>query len=758
MDETGLDMKTKISGFFKNKKRLIIISALLGILLIGIIYFASFNRKILKNDSYSTTFFDRNGTPLRTFFSEDEKYSEKCGLSEVSPHFLRACVLIEDKRFYSHKGIVISSLFRALWQNIKGKRIVSGGSTITMQLAKLLYNHKKRHLGNKISEIFAALKFELHLSKTEILSEYINRLPFGNLIYGIKEASRFYFAKKPADLSLNQAIYLALIPKSPSRYNPRSDARRLKRRWENMLEIFRKNNYISKDEYLRAKNEGIRFHMADYPFAAPHFIELIKKKYPGGKIPGQVHTTLDYPVQREMEGIIREHLFRLRKYNVKSAAAVIIDNRAHEIIAYMGSPDYFDETNAGFVDLATSLRQPGSTLKSFVYALALEEGYTPATILPDIKFPAKGGFFPKNHDGREHGPLRMRVALACSYNIPAFYLAMKLTPHRVIEKLRQAGFGYIKADPGFYGETIALGSGEVKLLDLLIAYSCFANEGIIYYPAFVKGQPIKTRKLFNRKAAFLTWHILSDPAARFASFGYDSSMNLPFPLAVKTGTSKGFRDKWAIGINSRYGVGVWIGNPEGENMKDLARVGNATTILRDIFLAIQKDWTQGEIAVPPGIVKRTICPLSGELLSENCRDSVEEYFDEKHLPGKTCTYHVREKGQMVVSYPELYGKWAKKTQSEANLDVRMDRRRWISFPQQGDFFYISDAISRQDQEITFEVMGFAPGEEIEFVLDNSLYRTVLFPETPTWRLQRGDHSLSIRSKGQTFDTIKFIVR
>ena len=159
-------MKTKILGFFKNKKRLIIISTLLCILLIGIIYFASFDRNILENDSYSTTFFDRNGTPLRTFFSEDEKYSEKCGLSEISPHFLRACVLIEDKRFYSHKGIVISSLFRALWQNIKGKRIVSGGSTITMQLAKLLYNHKKRHIGNKISEIFAALKFELHLSKT----------------------------------------------------------------------------------------------------------------------------------------------------------------------------------------------------------------------------------------------------------------------------------------------------------------------------------------------------------------------------------------------------------------------------------------------------------------------------------------------------------------------------------------------------------------------------------------------------------------
>lgn len=748
----------QIAKFFKNKKRLIIIGIPLCLIIIGIIYFASFDRDILKNDSYSTTYYDRNGTPLRTFFSEVETYSEKCSLSEISPHFLRACVLIEDKRFYSHPGIVLSSLVRALWQNIKGQRIVSGGSTITMQLAKLVYNHKRRHIWNKISEIFSALKFEIHLSKSEILAEYINRLPFGNLIYGIKEAARFYFGKNPADLSLNQAIYLALIPKSPSRYNPRKDAERLKKRWAGILEIFRKNNYISKDEYLRAESEGIRFHMEDYPFAAPHFIELVKETYPGEKIPQRVHTTLDYHIQAEMEGIIREHLVRLQPYNVKSAAAVIIDNRSREVIAFMGSPYYFNEKNAGFVDLATSFRQPGSTLKPFVYALALEEGYTPATILPDIKFPSKGGFFPKNHDGREHGPLRLRVALACSYNIPAFYLAMKLTPHKVIEKLRQAGFTYLKSAPGFYGETIALGSGEVKLLDLVIAYSAFANGGIVYYPNFVKGQPLKQRRLFNERVAFLTWHILSDPSARFAGFGYDSSMNLPFPLAVKTGTSKGFRDKWAIGVNSRYTAGIWLGNPAGDNMKDLTRVGNATTVLRDIFLAIQKDWTVGEVPVPPGIVKRTICPVSGELLSENCRDSIEEYFAEENVPGETCSYHVQVKGQVVVKYPELYSRWAEKTHLREHLDVRRDNRKWISFPQQGDFFYISDAISKQDQEITFEVMGFTPGEEIEYILDGNLYCTVLFPETPTWRLQRGDHTLAVKSAGQTFDTIKFIVR
>ncbi|MCK4765861.1 MAG: penicillin-binding protein 1C [Candidatus Aminicenantes bacterium] len=748
----------KGSGLFRRKKILGVTGIILALLLTGIIYFASFDRGILNRSSYSTTFFDRNGIPLRTLFSADETYAEKCGLSEVSPHFLRACVLIEDKRFYSHKGIVISSLFRALWQNIKKKRVVSGGSTITMQLAKLLYRHKKRSIPNKISEIFAALKFELHLSKTDILTEYINRLPFGNMIYGVKQAARFYFAKNPAHLSLNQAIYLALIPKSPTRYNPRRDAAILKKRWKKILEIFRVQNYISRDEYLRAKSEGVEFLMRDYPFAAPHFIDMVKEKYGGEKIPQQVHTTLDLSIQKEMAGIIREHLVRLRKYNVKSAAAVIIDNRSHEVMALMGSPRYLDEKNAGFVNLTTSFRQPGSTLKPFVYALALEEGYTPATILPDIRFPSKGGFFPKNHDGREHGPTRLRIALACSYNIPAFYLAMKLTPHKVIAKLRQAGFGYIKGEPGFYGETIALGSGEVKLLDLLIAYSAFVNGGTVYYPAFVKGQPVKTRRLFSDKAAFLTWQILADPAARFAGFGYDSSMRLPFPLAVKTGTSKGFRDKWAIGVNSRYCIGVWLGNPGGENMRDLSGVGSAATILRDLFLCVQEDWSAGVIPMPPGIVKRTICPLSGELLSGNCSDAVEEYFDEENLPQKTCTYHVIENGEVKVRFPELYGKWAERTHPGEEPGIRRDKRKWISFPQQGDFFYISDAIAGQDQEITFEVMGFEPGEEIDFLLNGVLYKAIVYPGTPLWRLRRGDHTLSIRSANRILNTVKFIVR
>jgi penicillin-binding protein 1C len=763
--ETGFFLRL-FRFFTKTRKRKVISAILLVFILAAVVYFASFDPGILNENLYSTTFYDRSGKPLRTFFSADETYARPCRLSEVSPHFLRAIVLIEDKSFYTHRGIVLSSLFRALWQNIKGKRIVSGGSTITMQTVKLVYRHRERTIFNKISEIFAALKFELHLSKEEILQAYINRLPFGNMVYGVKQAAGFYFGKDPQQLSLNQAIYLALIPKSPSMYNPARHLGYLKKRWQTILEIFRKKNHITEDEYRRARSEGITFQMDNYPFQAPHFIELVKEKYAETELPDQVFTTLDYALQENLEGIVREHLVRLAPYDVTSAAVVVVDNRTHQVTGFIGSPDYFNEEAAGHVNLAAALRQPGSTLKPFVYGLALESGYTPASILPDIKFPARGGFFPKNHDGREHGPLRLRIALACSYNIPAFYLAMKLKPQQVIRKLNEAGFTSIKSEPGFYGETIALGSGEVRLLDLAAAYSAFANKGILYPPVFVTGgtespppkEKVGSRQVFDETTAFLIWDILADPSARFASFGYDSSMNLPFPVAIKTGTSKGFRDKWAIGVNSKYTVGVWIGNPDGKNMKDTSNVGSASAILRDIFLAVQIDWTSGAIEVPDEIVKQTVCPLSGKPVSEHCPDAVEEYFHANFPPEKVCTWHTRMNGRSVVNYPELFREWALKNNPGATLGIETAARKRISFPQQGDFFYLSGAVSKKDQQITFEVMGFEPGEAVDYYLDGELYGREAFPRFPVWQLKKGDHRLTVKHGEQVIDSIEFIVR
>jgi len=413
--------KTFWSNLFKRrKKRLIIIGTILLILLIGVIYFASFDREVFKKNaySYSSTFYDRSGKPLRTFFSADETYAKTCRLSEVSPHFLRAIVLIEDKTFYSHKGVVLSSLFRALWQNLKGKRIVSGGSTITMQVAKRVYHHKKRTIFNKISEIFSALKFELHLAKSDIFEAYVNLLPFGNMIYGVKQASRFYFGKDPSQLSLNQAIYLALIPKSPSRYNPGRHLSFLKKRWGKILTIFKNKNHISPDEYQRARSEGVRFQMNQNPFLAPHFIELVKERYGDKKIPEQVHTTLDYKVQKELEGIIREHLVRLKPYNVNSAAAIIIDNRSHQVIGFMGSPDYFNDENSGYVNLATALRQPGSTLKP----LSMAQPWNP--VIPRPPYCRTSSF----HPGVDFSPKTMTAGSTARYVYVRPWLVLTIFP------------------------------------------------------------------------------------------------------------------------------------------------------------------------------------------------------------------------------------------------------------------------------------------------------------------------------------------
>lgn len=745
----------KIKKLLSNKKRTII-SAILFWAVLSIIYFSVFDKSILKSNSYSTLFFDRNGKILRTVLSDKERYTTKISLSGISPHFLRAIVLIEDKSFYSHHGVSINAIFRALFQNVKERKIKSGASTITMQLAKLLKNNISRNIFNKISETVYALKLEMHLDKSTILEEYINRLPFGNMIYGIESASKYYFKKKPKDLSLNQAIYLALIPKSPTLYNPIKHIKRLTQRKKIILNEFLKRKYISKNEYLRVSKEGIRFSIDKKSFIAPHLIERLQEtnKFKTSKI----ITTIDRNLQSEITGIIKEALRRLKPYKISSAACVIIDNKTHEVIVYIGSPDYFNKKNSGFVDYADSLRQPGSTLKPFIYALALENGRTPASIIPDIKFPARGGFFPSNYDGKEHGPLRLRPALANSFNIPAFYLAMKLTPQLIIEKLQEAGFLYLDENSGFYGETIALGAGEVKLFDLVKAYSLFANGGIIYKPSFIKGRKNKKRRVFSEKTAYLIWNILSDPNARAMSFGYNSSMKLPFPLAIKTGTSKGFRDKWAIGVNSEFTVGVWLGNPSGKNMRDLTGTANSTSILRDIFLLIQKDWTKGNIKKPKGLVNLKICTISGERATRYCKDTIDEIFDENNLPQEYCSYHKLRKGNIITVYPELYKTWAIKNKLIDRAEIIKNNRKKISFPQKRDFFYISKDIPIESQRISFKIMGFKNGDIIEYILNDKVIAKLPYPDFPSWQLERGDYTLKIQCNNKTIDTTVFLVR
>lgn len=745
-----------IKRLLSNKKRKLIAIILFFIVFL-VLYFSVFDKTILIANSDSTFFFDRNGVALRTILSKDEKYSQRSNLSEVSPHFLRSIILVEDRNFYSHYGVSISSVFRAMFQNIKENRIKSGASTITMQLAKLLKNNRKRTFVNKISESFFAIKLEIHLDKSIILEEYINRLPFGNMIYGIKSAAHYYFKKKPGDISLNQAIFLSLIPKSPTFYNPLNHLKRLKTRKSIILKEFRKNRFISEDEFLRVSNEGINFSFNKKSFAAAHLIERITKNK-SIKLEIKTITTIDKRLQLDTKGIVQESLNRLKSYNVKSAAAIVIDNKKKEVLVYLGSPDYFNVKSNGFVDYADSLRQPGSTLKPFIYAMALENGWTCSTILPDVKFPARGGFFPANHDGKEHGPLRFRPALANSFNIPAFYLAMKLTPLVIIEKLQKAGFSYLNKKSGFYGETIALGAGEVKLFDLVKAYSLFANKGTIYEPSIIKGEKKNNVKIFSEKTAYLIWNILADPGARAISFGYYSSMNLPFPVAIKTGTSKGFRDKWAIGVNSEFTVGVWLGNPSGENMRDLTKTASATSILRDIFLLVQKDWNKGSILMPKGLLKKEICCLSGEIATDFCKDIQEEFYDENNTLKKECTYHQLIDDEITTVFPELYRKWAIKNNLFKNMNIRKNSQKKISFPQKRDFFYISDDIPLESQTITFKVTGFNEGESIEYFLNDELLTTMPYPDFPSWQLKKGDYKLIIKYNNRVTDKVIFLVR
>jgi penicillin-binding protein 1C len=336
---------------------------------------------------------------------------------------------------------------------------------------------------------------------------------------------------------------------------------------------------------------------------------------------------------------------------------------------------------------------------------------------------------------------------------------MKLTPSRILEKLQLAGFTYLDNPSGFYGETIALGSGEVTLLDLASAYSCLAAGGVLHPPRLLRNRTAgASRRIFSPRVAYLLFDILSDPTARAGSFGYFSSMNLPFTVAMKTGTSKGFRDKWALAVNSEYTVGVWLGNPGGQNIhQQVVETGNSATIVRDIFLTLQKNWERGEPEIPPGIRRYEICSLSGELAGPFCKDRIEEYFREGHQPGEHCSYHQRVKGRVMTVYPELYREWRQKKELAGRTALRVHQAVEIISPQQGDRYFISRAIPLENQQIRFKVMGPGSGQQVTYRLNSRLYRVLPYPRFPVFQLAPGEYRLEIETEGQTRDRVDFVV-
>ncbi len=588
---------------------------------------------------------DREGRLLKEFLPPGPARRDMLALSDFSPALLKAVLAAEDRRFYSHPGIDPVAVLRSAWLNLKNRRIVSGASTITMQLARLNRGLAPgpRTFGRKFREAWWALLIERHNSKERIFAEYLNRAPCGNLTEGFGAAARFYLNKPARDLSFSEAAFLASLPASPGALDPYKDPRPALARRVKILERMARLGFLRADELARARVEPLSLGNSGAPYLAPHFVNRVRQDF-GETPPEVVATTLDLELQRKLERLAAEVVEQYSPQGLTQAAVVVLSLPRREILAWVGSADFW-EAGEGQNDGVTALRQPGSALKPFLYAAALSEGLiTPATLIDDRAADyraASGSFSPANYSGGFHGPVSARLALASSLNLPAVALAERLGVGRVLAKLRELGLGSLNREADFYGLGLVLGGGEVDLLSLTAAYAALADQGGMAAPQFYVNETnsdIARRKVFEPGAAFIISDILSDDEARATGFGRGSLLATPWPSSVKTGTSKNFRDNWCVGYTKDFVVGVWAGNFGSDPMAEVSGVTGAGALWRASAELLAEKFPPEKFTATPDVKSRLFCPVSGLPASPACPNSYREFFLAKRGTPEECPH------------------------------------------------------------------------------------------------------------------------
>ena len=592
------------------RKNVILFCAGIFILMTGIIILWLFSMKIPDFHSFgdrkienSTKIYDRTGKILLYDIHKDTKRTD-ITFENMGANIKNATVAIEDSEFYNHGGIRITSIFRAVLSNFWGTGRTQGGSTITQQLVKNALLTQEKSYTRKIKEWVLAVKIDKSIPKEKILEYYLNEAPYGGNVYGIEEASKTYFNKDAADLTLAEATYLASIPQAPTTLSPYGKNKdKLDVRKNLVLSRMLGLNFISQEDYVKAKNEIVIFSPQETTgIKAPHFVFFIKdyleQKY-GSEIVEKgglkVTTTLDYNLQEKGEQFVKEGALQNEKdWNGKNASLVAIDPKTGQILTMVGSKDYFDKTIDGNFNVATASRQPGSSFKPFIYATAFNKGFTPDTVLFDLPtefqttcdaygnaLPGhnqKDCYKPDNYDGKFRGPMSLRDALGQSINIPAVKLFFLAGLSDSLKTAEDMGISTL-TDIGRYGLTLVIGGGEVTLLDMTSAYGVFANDGIRNpYTGILKIEDINGKvleeytphnsEILPKNTALTISDILADNKARTPTFGANSVLLIPGrDVVAKTGTTNNNKDAWTLGYTPSIVVGVWVGNNDNEPMK-----------------------------------------------------------------------------------------------------------------------------------------------------------------------------------------------
>jgi 1A family penicillin-binding protein len=616
--------------------------------------------KIVRKEGFATRIYDRNEELLYDVYGEQKRTPVE--LSEIPDYLKQATVAIEDKDFYEHKGFDVRGWLRAVY-NIIFKRRLQGGSTITQQLVKNVLLNPERTIPRKIKEFILAIQIEKKYSKDEILQMYLNEVPFGGTAWGVEAAAETYFGKKVSELDLVESAVLAGLPRRPTAYSPfGSNPKAYILRSTDVLRRMKEDGYISEEleDMAVKKLEEVEFASPQSGIKAPHFIMYVKEQLVeryGEKVVEQgglkVVTTLDWELQEKAQEIVAQEIEKVEFYDITNGAAMVFNPQTGEILSMVGSKNYDDPDYDGQVNVCLSLRQPGSAIKPVTYVTAFKRGYTPSTLIMDVKTEFPGGtgqpaYIPENYDGEFHGPLQIRYALGSSINIPAVKMLAMVGVEDMLETAYSMGFTTLKPSKknlSRFGLSLTLGGGEIRLIDMVSAYSAFANSGLKVEPISIlrvedrhgkvleEFKPVEGKQVLSPQEAYLISHILMDNQARLITFGEINSLRIDgHQVAAKTGTTDDKRDNWTVGWNPRFVAGVWVGNNDNSSMKRVASgVTGAAPIWRKIVIEAIRRYGSEDFVVPAGIVTADVDKLSGYRVHDDF-PSRTEYFIEGTEP------------------------------------------------------------------------------------------------------------------------------
>ena len=672
----------------------------------------------------STRFYDRNGVLLQVRPLADGLRREYYPLADIPDSVVQAFISAEDRNFYIHPGVDFFSILRAFVQNKRAGYTVSGASTITMQLVRLVYPRRgKTTLLTKCIEMLRAFRIEAKLSKREILELYLNNIPFGFQVEGIGSAARTFYGVTPDKLTEAQIHQLALIPRRPVQYAP-------------------EKQFV-------------------YPNLCPHFLRYVTDDYlsKGKRLPASLSLSIDSTLVTETEKNIQKKISEFSESRIHNGAAIVLDNLTGEILVWVGNASFDDDAHSGQIDGVLVENQPGSSMKPFLYALALEHGFSPADPLPDIPqdFGTFGVYVPLNFNNCYNGPVRLRVALASSLNVPAVYLLHEIGMDAYISCLQSLGFSSLESQRDSLGLSLALGGVSVSLYEMARAFSVFPNDGVLHGSTFLKasGKPGGAgggSRVYRTDTARVLCDILSDKNARELGFGHAKVFDTPYPAIFKTGTSNQFQNIIALGATSRVTVGVWMGNFEGQTVVGKTGSSIPAEIVRALLDELSKRYGADSFPAPEDYRQERGCALSGLAAGPACPATVNEYV---RVQRDSCTWHSMQGGLVQVRYPSEYQHWAHSRNIAGSIAENSAELR-IVYPKNGAVFIYDPSLPSSVQMLQVQAVGGA-SERASLYVDGNFAGDASGIFSWSTPLVRGRHQLAVECGGQSY-TVSFTVK